>query len=220
MPGRARDPNRPNELRFGPFRRIFRESLHEPRPGTQWTGITARIGERRFETGLVRAVLALPPAPGDPWRPQAVVAVRPEDTAHSRGMGTGYAPTVALLEPAIEAGLRRLAPIGVPCKRHALPTIEAELGLERLRVAGAPCSDHTTTERFGEFLALFDSHPETTSRLEFRAHRRVEPRDADRRVRPVPFLEPPLAGPPADFFPLTGRTCADWSDVLADVTDG
>lgn len=218
--GRARDPKRPDELHFGPFRRMLRASLREPRPGAQWTGIATRIGERLLESGLAQAVLAVAPTPGDPWRPRPVIVTRPEAMAECRGMRMGYAPTLALLEPALEAGFRRLALIGIPCQVHALRKIEAELGLEALWVVGTPCSDNTTTERFHAFLALLDPRPETITYLEFRADYRVELRYADGRVRFVPFLELPLAKLPADFFPLTCQTCVDYTNVLADITVG
>jgi coenzyme F420 hydrogenase subunit beta len=47
--GRARDPARPDELHFGPFRRMLRARLAPPRAGAQWTGIATRLGERLLE---------------------------------------------------------------------------------------------------------------------------------------------------------------------------
>jgi coenzyme F420 hydrogenase subunit beta len=135
-------------------------------------------------------------------------------------MRMGYAPLLALLEPAIEAGHRRLAVIGIPCQVYALRALEEELGLERLYVVGTPCSDNTTTERFHEFLALLDDHPETISYLEFRADYQVELRFDDGRTREIPFLLLPISKLPGDFFPLTCRTCVDYTNVLADITVG
>lgn len=218
--GRARDPARPDELHFGPFRRMLRAELRPPRPGAQWTGIATRLGERLLETGLAQAVLTVAPTPGDPWRPMPVIVTRPEGMARCRGMRMGWAPTLALLEPALARGFRRLALIGIPCQVHALRALEAELGLERPWVVGTPCADNTTTERFHAFLALLDPRPETITYLEFRADYRVELRYADGRVRFVPFLELPLASLPPDFFPLTCRTCVDYTNVLADLTVG
>ena len=63
--GRARDPLRPDELHFGPFRRMVRAALRAPRPGAQWTGITTHIAERLLETGAVDAVLTMVPDPQD-----------------------------------------------------------------------------------------------------------------------------------------------------------
>ena len=79
----------------------------------------------------------------------------------------GYAPLLELLEPAIEAGHRRLAVIGIPCQIYALRALEKELDLEHLVVIGTPCSDNTTTENFHEFLSLLDAAPETINYLEF-----------------------------------------------------
>lgn len=218
--GRARDPERPDELHFGPFRRMVRASLKAPRAGAQWTGITTRIAERLLETKAVEAVLTMAPDPDDRWRPVPVLVTDPADLARCRGMRMGYAPLLALLEPARARGITRLAVIGIPCQVYALRALERELGFERLYVIGTPCSDNTTTERFHEFLALLDPAPETISYLEFRADYRVEIRHDDGRVRTVPFLKLPISKLPSDFFPLTCRTCVDYTNVLADVTVG
>ncbi|MFZ4531064.1 MAG: Coenzyme F420 hydrogenase/dehydrogenase, beta subunit C-terminal domain [Alsobacter sp.] len=218
--GRARDSGRPDELHFGPFRRMVKASLAPPRPGAQWTGITTRIAERLLETGAVDAVLTMAPDPQDRWRPVPVLVTRPEGMAECRGMRMGYAPLLALLEPARALGYRRLAIIGIPCQVYALRALEAELGFERLYVIGTPCSDNTTTESFHQFLALLDAAPDTITYLEFRADYRVELRFADGRKRIVPFLQLPISKLPADFFPMTCRTCVDYTNVLADITVG
>ncbi|QHL90619.1 coenzyme F420 hydrogenase [Sphingomonas changnyeongensis] len=218
--GRARDPDRPDELFFGPFVRMARARLAAPLPGAQWTGITTRIGERLLETGAVDAVLTMAPDPDDSWRPQPVIVTRAEGMARVRGMRMGYAPLLALLEPAAAAGHRRIAVIGIPCQVHALRAIEAKLGFERIDVIGTPCSDNTTTERFHAFLALLTDRPETITYLEFRADYHVELRFADGTRREIPFLMLPLADLPPDFFPLTCRTCVDYTNALADLTVG
>ncbi|MBI5110676.1 MAG: Coenzyme F420 hydrogenase/dehydrogenase, beta subunit C-terminal domain [Rhodovulum sp.] len=218
--GRARDPERPDELFFGPFRRMLRAALKEPRPGAQWTGIVTRLGERLLETGAVDAVLAMAPDPDDMWRPRPVLVTRPEGMAQCRGMRMGYAPLLALLEPARRQGFRRLAVVGIPCQVYALRALEQELGFERLYVIGTPCSDNTTTERFHEFLALLADDPSTITYLEFRADYHVELRFSDGRHKRIPFLMLPLSKLPRDFFPLTCRTCVDYTNVLADITVG
>ncbi len=218
--GRARDPARPDELHFGPFRRMVRAALNEPRPGAQWTGITTRIAERLLETGAVDAVLTMAPDPDDPWRPLPVLVTKAEGMAQVRGMRMGYAPLLALLEPARAAGHRRIAVIGIPCQVYALRALEAELGFERLYVIGTPCSDNTTTERFHDFLDLLSDAPETITYLEFRADYHVELRFTDGSQRIVPFLQLPISKLPPDFFPLTCRTCVDYTNVLADITVG
>jgi coenzyme F420 hydrogenase subunit beta len=116
--------------------------------------------------------------------------------------------------------LRRLAVVGIPCQVYALRALEAEWGFERLYVIGTPCSDNTTTERFHEFLALVSAEPGEITYLEFRADYHVEIRHRDGRVREIPFLMLPLAKLPGDFFPLTCRTCVDYTNVLADLTVG
>ena len=140
--------------------------------------------------------------------------------AQCRGMRMGYAPLLALLEPARAAGHRRLAIIGIPCQVYALRAIERSLGFERLYVIGTPCSDNTTTERFHEFLALLAEDPDSITYLEFRADYHVELRFADGRTREIPFLQLPISQLPPDFFPLTCRTCVDYTNVLADITVG
>jgi coenzyme F420 hydrogenase subunit beta len=218
--GRARDESRPDELHFGPFRRMARARLEPPRPGAQWTGIVTRLGERLLETGAVDAVLTVAPDPQDPWRPVPVLVTAAADMASCRGMRMGYAPLLSLLEPARERGLRRLAVIGIPCQVYALRALEQELGFERLFVIGTPCSDNTTTERFHQFLALLADDPSTITYLEFRADYHVELRYADGRRRAIPFLQLPMSKLPADFFPMTCRTCVDYTNVLADITVG
>ena len=218
--GRARDPQRPDEIFFGPFRRMLRASLAPARPGAQWTGIATRIGERLLETGSVDAVLTVAPDPVDRWRPVPVLVTRAENMAEVRGMRMGYAPLLALLEPARAQGYTRLAIIGIPCQIYALRALERELGFERLYVIGTPCSDNTTTENFHQFLALLSEAPDTITYLEFRADYHVELRFTDGRKREIPFLQLPISQLPADFFPMTCRTCVDYTNVLADITVG
>ena len=218
--GRSRDAERPDERFFGPFRRMLRASLIRPSDGAQWTGIATRIAERLLEAGTVDAVLTMAPDPDDRWRPVPVLVTRAEGMAGCRGMRMGYAPLLALLEPARAAGYRRLAVIGIPCQVYALRALEAELGFERLYVIGTPCSDNTTTERFHEFLALLSDAPDTIVYLEFRADYHVELRFSDGRVKEIPFLQLPISQLPPDFFPLTCRTCVDYTNVLSDITVG
>jgi coenzyme F420 hydrogenase subunit beta len=218
--GRARDPERPDELFFGPFRRMLRAALVEKRPGAQWTGIVTRLAERLLQTGAVDAVLTMAADPDDRWRPVPVLVTEAAGMAQCRGMRMGYAPLLALLEPARARGFKRLAIIGIPCQVYALRAIEAELGFERLYVIGTPCSDNTTTERFHTFLALLADDPATITYLEFRADYHVELRFTDGRVKTIPFLQLPIAKLPPDFFPLTCRTCVDYTNVLADITVG
>lgn len=218
--GRTRDPARADETHFGPLRRMLQASLRRPLEGAQWSGITTRIAERLLETGAVDAVLTMGSDPADRWRPVPVLVTKAEDMAACRGMRMGYAPLLSLLEPARAAGHKRLAVIGIPCQVYALRALEAELGFEKLYVIGTPCSDNTTTERFHEFLALLTERPETITYLEFRADYHVEIRFADGSQRTVPFLQLPLSQLPADFFPLTCRTCVDYTNVLADLTVG
>ena len=218
--GRARDPGRPDEVFFGPVRKMVQAALTTPRPGAQWTGIATRLAERLLETDSVDAVLTMAPDPEDRWRPMPVIVTRAEGMAFCRGMRMGYAPLLALLEPARERGFKRLAVIGIPCQVYALRALEADLGLKKLFVIGTPCSDNTTTERFHDFLALLSEAPDTITYLEFRADYHVELRFDDGSVREIPFLKLPISKLPPDFFPLTCRTCVDYTNVLADITVG
>jgi coenzyme F420 hydrogenase subunit beta len=218
--GRERDPERGDELFFGPHLEMHRAALKQPAPGAQWTGITTRLAERLLETGEVDAVLTMAPDENDRWRPKPVIITDPRDMAACRGMRMGYAPLLALLEEAEARGFRKLAVIGIACQIHALRRIEKELGFERIDVIGTPCSDNTTTERFHEFLALLSDQPETITYLEFRADYHVELRFADGKVQEIPFLKLPISKLPPDFFPLTCRTCVDYTNVLSDITVG
>ena len=160
------------------------------------------------------------PDPKDKWRPVPVLITNPKDMAKCRGMRMGYAPLLALLEPARAAGHKRLAVIGIPCQIYALRALEQQLGFDRLYVIGTPCSDNTTTENFHHFLSLLAEDPGTITYLEFRADYRVELRFTDGRVKTIPFLQLPLSTLPPDFFPMTCRTCVDYTNVLSDITVG
>lgn len=218
--GRARDPNRPDELHFGPFRRMVRAALEPPREGAQWTGIATRLAERLLERGAVDVVLTVAPDPDDRWKPVPVLITKAEGMAKVRGMRMGYAPLLAMLEPIRDKGYKRVAVIGIPCQVYALRALEDELELDRLYVIGTPCSDNTTTERFHEFLALLSDQPDTITYLEFRADYQVELRFEDGSSKEIPFLKLPISKLPPDFFPLTCRTCVDYTNVLADITVG
>jgi coenzyme F420 hydrogenase subunit beta len=213
-----------DELFFGPHRQMLQARLAAPLAGAQWTGITTRIAEKLLQTGQVDAVIAMAPHPDDAWRPMPVLVTRPEDMARCRGMRMGYAPLLALVEPALRQGFKRLAVIGIPCQVYALraiqPELERELGLEQLFVIGTPCSDNTTTERFHHFLSLISPRPQDISYLEFRADYHVEIRMKDGKVREIPFLQLPLSTLPPDFFPMTCRTCVDYTNALSDITVG
>ncbi|OWS68753.1 Coenzyme F420 hydrogenase/dehydrogenase, beta subunit C-terminal domain [Polynucleobacter campilacus] len=218
--GRARDLSRPDELHFGPFIKMLRAGLKNPSTGAQWTGITTRIGERLLETGAVDAILTMTEDPNDRWKPLPIIIDKASDMAKCRGMRMGYAPLLSLLEPAIAKGYKRMAVIGIPCQVYALRALEKELGLEKLYVIGTPCSDNTTTENFHHFLSLVSSEPDEINYLEFRADYHVEVRFKNGKKKEIPFLQLPLSTLPNDFFPLTCRTCVDYTNVLSDITVG
>ena len=209
-----------DERFFGVSRAMYRAALAPAREGAQWTGLTTGFAERLLETGAVDAVLTMVPDPDDKWRPRPAIITDPADMRHARGMRMGYAPLLALLEPALAAGHLKIAVIGIPCQIYALRAIEADLGFERIYVIGTPCSDNTTTENFHSFLEKLTDAPETVTYLEFRADYHVELRFADGSQRLIPFLKLPLSDLPPDFFPTTCRTCVDYTNRLADITVG
>jgi coenzyme F420 hydrogenase subunit beta len=149
-----------------------------------------------------------------------VIVTEASGMAQCRGMRMGYAPLLALLEQAHAQGYKRIAVIGIPCQIYALRSLEQKLGLERLFVIGTPCSDNTTTAAFHEFLDLLSDQPDTVTYLEFRADYHVEMRFSDGRVKEIPFLKLPISKLRPDFFPMTCRTCVDYTNVLADITVG
>jgi coenzyme F420 hydrogenase subunit beta len=218
--GRSRQAAREHEAHFGVLQGMHRATLKTPSQGAQWTGITTRLAERLLETGTVDGVLTVKPDAADKWKPEPVLVTRASDLAQCRGMRMGYAPLLSLLEPAIRNGVKRLAVIGIPCQVYALRALERELGLEQLFVIGTPCSDNTTTENFHRFLSLLEPAPERITYLEFRADYHVEIRYDDGRRRAIPFLQLPLSDLPPDFFPLTCKTCVDYTNTLADITVG
>ncbi|OAN79068.1 coenzyme F420 hydrogenase [Jannaschia sp. EhC01] len=219
--GRTADPTLGEEAIFGVTAAMQRARLTVPADGAQWTGITTELAADLLRSGAVTAVLAVAPDPSDRWKPLPVIVTNAEDMAQCRGMRMGYAPTLAALEPAMEAGHKRIAVIGIPCQVYALRQIERDLGLERLYVIGTPCSDNTTTEHFHHFLSLLDDAPQSISYLEFRADYKVELRfDDGRPPRVVPFLKLPISKLSPDFFPLTCKTCVDYTNRLADITVG
>jgi coenzyme F420 hydrogenase subunit beta len=218
--GRKADLRKPDEVHFGPIDEMLRARLVRPRAGAQWSGITTRIAERLLETGQVDAVLATASDPDDRWAPRPVIVTRAADMAQCRGMKMGFSPLLGLLDRVREAGYRRIAVVGVSCQIHALRAIEAELGLEALYVLGTPCSDNTKTEHFHRFLGLLTQRPEDVTYLEFMPDYQVELRFQDGRVERIPFLSLPISSLPDDFFPLTCRSCMDYTNRLADLTVG
>lgn len=210
-----------NEAFFGVIRSMRRARLAPPAPGAQWTGLTTAIAAQLLNSGSIDAVLTVAPDPHDRWKPRPVIVTDPADLAQCRGMRMGYAPLLAALEPARAAGHRRIAVIGIPCQIYALRALEAELGFDAITVIGTPCSDNTSTENFHYFLSRLDPSPDTITYLEFRTDYKVELRFNDGRPpRMVPFLSLPISDLPEDFFPLTCKTCVDYTNRLADVTVG
>jgi coenzyme F420 hydrogenase subunit beta len=218
--GRTRAGGDSDERFFGPFISISRARLKQPLDGAQWTGITTRIAQRLLETSTVEGVLTVTRDESDRWKPVPVLVTKAEGMAECRGMRMGYAPLLALLEPIVKRGIKRLAVVGLPCQVYALRSIEKQLGLERLYVIGTPCSDNVHTADFHKFLALLADDPDDITYLEFRADYKVELRFRDGREKLIPFLSLPISDLPPDFFPTTCRTCVDYTNALSDITVG
>lgn len=218
--GQSRLLENSDQLFFGVYRKMYRASLRLPKEGAQWTGITTTIAERLLQNHLVDAVLTMAPDPTDLWRPMPVLITDPKNMEQARGMRMGYAPLLALLDVAKEKGYKRLGVVGIPCQVYALRALEKELQLQKLYVIGTPCSDNTTTENFHEFLNLIDTKPDEITYLEFRADYHVEIRYKNGEKRAIPFLMLPLSKLRPDFFPLTCRTCVDYTNALSDITVG
>lgn len=216
----GRDASDGDETFFGVTQAMYRAALSPARAGAQWTGLTTRLAEKLLEDGAVDAVLTMVPDANDHWKPVPALITKATDMARARGMRMGYAPLLALLEPAAKAGHKRIAVIGIPCQIYALRALEAKLGFARIYVIGTPCSDNTTTENFHAFLNRLTDQPDTVTYLEFRADYHVELRFNDGRQKLIPFLKLPLSDLPRDFFPLTCKTCVDYTNRLADITVG
>jgi coenzyme F420 hydrogenase subunit beta len=218
--GRSRSAAKSDEIHFGPFLEMHKASMKQPSPGAQWTGVTTSLAEQLLKRGLVDAVLTITADEHDRWRPVPILIDKAQDMVKARGMKMGYAPLLSLLEPALQRGYKRLAVIGIPCQIYALRALEESLGLEALYVIGTPCSDNTTTENFHQFLQLITPDPSSVTYLEFKANYHVELRFENAPTQEIPFLQLPLSDLPKDFFPLTCRTCVDYTNALADITVG
>ncbi len=218
--GQSRSLENNDQLFFGIYRKMYRASLRKPLEGAQWTGITTTVATKLLEQDQVDAVLTMAPDPTDFWRPVPVLITDAKQMNQARGMRMGYAPLLALLDRAKERNYQRLAVIGIPCQVYALRALEKELQLKKLYVIGTPCSDNTSTENFHEFLKLIDTNPDDITYLEFRADYHVEIRYRDGKQRAIPFLMLPLSKLRPDFFPLTCRTCVDYTNALSDLTVG
>jgi coenzyme F420 hydrogenase subunit beta len=218
--GQSRSLENNDQLFFGIYRKMYRASLRKPLEGAQWTGITTTVATKLLEQDQVDAVLTMAPDPTDFWRPVPVLITDAKHMNQARGMRMGYAPLLALLDRAKERNYQRLAVIGIPCQVYALRALEKELQLKKLYVIGTPCSDNTSTENFHEFLKLIDTNPDDITYLEFRADYHVEIRYRDGKQRAIPFLMLPLSKLRPDFFPLTCRTCVDYTNALSDLTVG
>ena len=205
---------------FGVTQRMYRAAMLAPARGAQWTGITTGLAAELLRAGKVDAVMAMVPDPNDRWAPRPAMITDADQMQHARGMRMGYAPLLALLEPAIAAGHRRIAVIGIPCQIYALRALEHKLGFDRIYVIGTPCSDNTTTANFHSFLDRLTDRPDAVTYLEFRPDFHVELRFDDGTQRLIPFLQLPLSDLPQDFFPLTCKTCVDYTNRLADITVG
>ena len=218
--GRTRSIDNPDEVFFGSYLEMFRARLQPALKGAQWTGIITRLCEVLLDQNVVEAVITMRSHPSDRWKPEPIIVTKAQDMAQCRGMKMGYAPIIQYLEKAREQGFKKVAMVGIPCQVYAARALEKELGFEKLLVIGSPCSDNTTTDQFHQFLGLLSEKPETITYLEFKADYHVEIRFEDGRKEEIPFLKLPLSNLPADFFPVTCKTCVDYVNSLSDITVG
>ena len=134
--GRTRNPARPDETFFGPSARMKR-ARRSPTP--PWRAMDRHHDPHRgapSRNRRGRAVLTMAPDPEDKWRPVPVLVTKAEGMAQCRGMRMGYAPLLALLEPARARGFKRLAVIGIPCQVYALRALEEKPGLREALCGG------------------------------------------------------------------------------------
>jgi coenzyme F420 hydrogenase subunit beta len=174
------------------------------------------MAEERFfavTQAILRARLT-PPAPGAQWTGITTALA-------ARLLETGAVDAVLTVVPDPQDRWKTPPVIGIPCQVYALRALEADLGFDSITVIGTPCSDNTTTAQFHHFLSLLDDRPATISYLDFRADYRVELRfDDGRPTRVAPFLKLLISKLLADFFPMTCKTCVDYTNRLADITVG
>ncbi|MEO1331814.1 MAG: coenzyme F420 hydrogenase/dehydrogenase beta subunit N-terminal domain-containing protein, partial [Pseudomonadota bacterium] len=109
---------------------MHRARLAPPAHGAQWSGLTTAIAAEALASGRVDAVLAMTADPEDRWRPRPAIVTDPEAMAACRGMRMGYAPLLALVEPAIAAGHRRLAVVAIPCQTYDVEPVQREARLQ------------------------------------------------------------------------------------------
>ena len=136
-------------------------------------------------------------------------------------MRMGYAPLLALLEPARARGFRRLAVIGIPCQVYALRALE-----QRARLGAALRDRHAVLRQHHDralprLPGAAGGRPRTPSPIWNSAPTTMwscaSSMAACRKSRSCCCRFRKL---PADFFPLTCRTCVDYTNVLADITVG
>jgi len=114
--GRERDSTHGDELFFGPYVKMHQAWAKVPTDGAQWSGLTTKLAEKLLDSDKVEAILTVTSDPLDIWRPVPTLITSVEQLKRARGMRMGYAPLLALLEPAYAQGNRRLAVIGIPCQ--------------------------------------------------------------------------------------------------------
>ena len=186
--GRARDPPGPTSCFFGPFRRMLRAALSEPRPGAQWTGIATRIAERLLETGAVDAVLTMAPDPEDNWRPVPVLVTK----ADGHGAMPRHADGICAAAGAAGAGAGARASSASRSSASPARSMPCGRWSESWASSGSTSSARpapTTPRRSASTSSwrCWPTQPDTITYLEFRADYHVELRFTDGRVQGDPL---------------------------------
>ena len=215
--GRRRQPG--DEMRFGIFREQAILRLRRPVAGAQWTGMVTTLAARLLERGEVEAVILTGTQPGTRFQPRPVLARTPAEVAICVGNKPSLSPSLSLLGPVRESGIRRLAVIGTGCQVQILRQAEAELGLERLDVIGIPCSDNVTYEDQQFFLKTISRSPETVVHYEFMPDFSLWLRHEDGQRERVNFIDFPM-DKLQGIFPSACLSCFDYPNALADLTIG
>jgi coenzyme F420-reducing hydrogenase beta subunit len=211
-----------DELLLGVYRSIHVARMAEPVVGAQWSGVVSSLGALLLRHGLVDGVIATRAVPGTRYAPQPFLARTAEEVLESRGNKPCISPNLEVLDQVRDAGLKRIAFIGVGCQVHALRAMQAQLGLEKLYVIGIPCTDSTTYPDLQRFLKVVSHSPETVVHHEFMQDFRLWMTHADGSVEKVNFIDLDVSqlGGQTGVFPAACLSCFDYQNTLADITIG
>ncbi|HMP41065.1 MAG TPA: Coenzyme F420 hydrogenase/dehydrogenase, beta subunit C-terminal domain [Roseiflexaceae bacterium] len=208
-----------DELLFGVYREMLAARLRTPTPHAQWSGMTTRLAALLLERGLVDAVITTRAVAGTRFAPQPFLARSAAEVMASAGNKPCLSPGLSLIDEVRQAGISRLAVIGVGCQVHALRAAQASLGMNELYVIGIPCSDNVAYPDLERFLQLISRSPQTVAHYEFMQDFSVHLRHDDGQIEKVDFIDIPM-DELGDIFPSACLACFDYPNTLADLTIG